>query len=178
MKSALATVSKAESGRKILFLALGENASPEMIGNAEIRYMPYRSDPKSVADFYRAADVYLHAAKADTFPNAILEALSCGTPVIGTNVGGIPEQVKGWNASGSQTSSLNSYQETEATGLLVEAGDSDGFADAMTLLMNRDKTREQLGSNAASDAIIRFPIAKQLQAYLDWYKEILEKEKQ
>lgn len=44
-------------------------------------------------------DFCLRAAKADTFHNALLEALTCGTPVVVTVVGGIPEQVEeylGW----------------------------------------------------------------------------------
>src|SRR5690606_33473914 len=58
-----------------------------------IRFVGYQSEPRIVACFYQAADLYLHAAKADTFPTTILEALACGLPVVATAVGGIPEQV-------------------------------------------------------------------------------------
>ena len=37
--------------------------------------------------------------RADNFPRAVLEALCCGTPVVATAVGGIPEQVKGLTIS-------------------------------------------------------------------------------
>ncbi|HEV2719697.1 MAG TPA: glycosyltransferase, partial [Thermoanaerobaculia bacterium] len=48
-------------------------------------------DAMEIADAYRAGDVYLHSARADTFPTAVLEALACGTPVVATRIGGIPE---------------------------------------------------------------------------------------
>lgn len=173
MKKALELVATLNQKRKIIFLALGDKAEPIVMGNAEIRFMPYRSDPKSVADFYRASDVYLHASKADTFPNAVLEALSCGTPVIGTTVGGIPEQIRGWEGVGFLTSTHNGFSEKHATGVLVEAGDAVSFAKAMSLLMESDPIRNQIGQNAAVDAFERFPLQKQTDAYLEWYREIL-----
>lgn len=175
MKKALEIVSKQKQQRRIIFLALGENAAPVFMENAEIQFVPFRSDPKSVADFYRAADVYLHASKADTFPNAVLEAISCGTPVIGTAVGGIPEQVKGLVEAGFLTSTHNRFSEHEATGVLVPSGDADSFATAMTLLIESDSLREKLGRNASADAFERFPLIKQTNAYLEWYREILNK---
>lgn len=34
----------------------------------------------------------LGSSRADTFPNTVLEALACGTPLAATSAGGIPEQ--------------------------------------------------------------------------------------
>jgi len=42
----------------------------------------FSNDPHRVALYYQAADIYLHSTRADTFPNVILEAMACGTPVI------------------------------------------------------------------------------------------------
>jgi glycosyltransferase involved in cell wall biosynthesis len=83
----------AKTGAKALCIALGETAPPERIGDVEIRFVPYQNDPNRIARYYQAADLYVHAARADTFPNTVLEALACGTPVVASAVGGIPEQV-------------------------------------------------------------------------------------
>lgn len=51
---------------------------------------------------YNAADIFVHPALADNLPNVVMEAIACGTPVVGFPVGGVPEMVRpgqtGWLA--------------------------------------------------------------------------------
>ena len=56
--------------KQIVFLGLGSEEATEIVGNMQKRFVPYQTDLEKVASFYRAADIYLHAARADTFPNA------------------------------------------------------------------------------------------------------------
>lgn len=46
---------------------------------------------ETLCDYYNAADVMLLASSREGMPNVVLEALACGTPVVATSVGGIPE---------------------------------------------------------------------------------------
>ncbi len=52
---------------------------------------------------YSAADVFIHAAPVDNLPHVVMEAISCGTPVVALPVGGVPEMVRpgvtGWLAA-------------------------------------------------------------------------------
>ena len=128
-----------------------------------------------VAQYYHAADLYLHAAKADNFSNAVLEALACGTPVIATAVGGIPEQVKGLRDLGIPlTSKWNRYGADEATGVLVKPGDADAMAIAVEKLLKDESLCCRLGHNAANDARRRFDIKREVVEYLDWYRQLVE----
>ncbi len=46
-----------------------------------------------MAMLYNAADVFLTPSLQDNLPNTIAEAMSCGTPCVGFDVGGIPEMI-------------------------------------------------------------------------------------
>ncbi|MBN1642541.1 MAG: glycosyltransferase [Anaerolineae bacterium] len=144
--------------RQILFVGLGGIEGPrQRLGAAEIWHVPYQSDPRRVALHYQAADLYLHAARADNFPNTILEAMACGTPVIATGVGGIPEQV----ADG-------------ATGYLVPPGDPRAMAERAAALLADPGLREGMGRRAREVAAQRFDLQRQVDAYLAWFEAILE----
>ncbi|NLE65449.1 MAG: glycosyltransferase family 4 protein [Elusimicrobia bacterium] len=52
-------------------------------------------------DIYRSADILLHLKYADPCPSVVIEAMSCGLPVIGSLSGGLPELVgQGGGAGG------------------------------------------------------------------------------
>ena len=42
---------------------------------------------------YQSADVFVIPSLSDNLPNTIMEALACGVPCVGFNVGGIPEMI-------------------------------------------------------------------------------------
>jgi glycosyltransferase involved in cell wall biosynthesis len=177
IRSAVSLVAGKLRGERIVFLALGDSGTGEereMIGDIEIRYVPYVKDARTMAHYYRAADLFLHAAKADNFPNAILEALACGTPVIGTAVGGIPEQIRGAHGIVNGPATLNAHGAEDATGALVPAGDSRSMADAVIALLADRGLRRQLSHNASRDASVRFDIERQVNDYLEWFREILQ----
>ena len=174
--SAVVSLAKSLPAYKILFIILGDEASPEKIGETEIRFVPLQKDPTTVAQFYQAADIYLHAAIADNFPNSILEALACGTPVVATAVGGIPEQIKSLKHKASYKNQIMHSIDT-ATGILVPPNNPDAMAKAVETLIINEPLRKRLGENAAQDARKRFNLSLQADRYLAWYKEITEKHK-
>lgn len=49
-----------------------------------------RLDRDAMANAYRAADIAINPSLVDNMPNSVLEALSSGTPVVSTHVGGVP----------------------------------------------------------------------------------------
>jgi glycosyltransferase involved in cell wall biosynthesis len=57
------------------------------------RALGYLHGAKDIAEAYSAADVFVTASLSENLPNTVMEAMSCGTPCVGFNVGGIPEMI-------------------------------------------------------------------------------------
>jgi len=140
----------------VLLLAVGDEGRVEHHGKAEIRYVSYVEDKRAMADYYRAADVYVHAARVETFPTTVLEALACGTPVAAASVGGVPEQI---------TDGHN--------GLLVPPQEPQAMAKQTLQLLRNRELRETMSHSAVVFAREHYDIRTEAQRYLDWYEELL-----
>lgn len=81
--------------------------------------------------YYAAADVFVTTPWYEPFGITPLEAMACGTPVIGANVGGIAHTV--------------SHGET---GYLVLPGDPDALADKLALVLGQPRLARRLGQVA------------------------------
>ena len=53
----------------------------------------YVSDTKMITAIYNSSDVFVLPSLEDNLPNTIMEAMACGVPCVGFNVGGIPEMI-------------------------------------------------------------------------------------
>jgi glycosyltransferase involved in cell wall biosynthesis len=157
IRESVRMVAERQPDENLLFIALGEAGSEEWFGKTKLVFVDYIQDPADVARYYQASDLYLHAAKADTFPTTILEALACGTPVIATAVGGIPEQV-----------------EEGISGYLVPAEDSMGMADRIQQILADNELRQIMGRNASEIARQKYDLHRQVDDYLCFYEEILD----
>jgi glycosyltransferase involved in cell wall biosynthesis len=150
-----------QSQTPLHFIALGEDGEQEQVGQVTIHYISRISDMKLVAQYYRASDLYIHVAKAETFPNTVLEAMACRLPVIASNVGGIPEQV-----------------DDGITGLLIPAQNAELMARSAILLLKDPILREKMGKAAMLKVKDRFTLTHQVEQYLQWYEEILQTKNQ
>jgi glycosyltransferase involved in cell wall biosynthesis len=149
------------SDHEVTFVYLGGTGTDVRQGHVSTKFVPYQTDISAVVRYYQAADVYLHAAHADTFPNVVLEALACGTPVIATAVGGVSEQV-----------------DDGETGYLVPEGDSVAMSDRIVQLCLDPDLRLRMSAAAIGVARQRFDLEDTVTAYLDLYTHALELDKQ
>ena len=146
---------------KIVILAVGSEEISDYFDLPNIRIEGFVKKPVAMAHYYQASDIYLHAAFSENYPTAILESLSCGTPVIATEVGGISEQIQ-----------------PGENGFLVEKQDFKKMAYYANLVLNDKVLHSRLSTKAIEISKQYFGLEKMLDSYESWYKEILETERE
>lgn len=107
---------------------------------------------ESVAPLLAVADLFLLPTNAESFGLSALEALASGTPVIGTNVGGLPEVVRDGE-----------------TGVLCGVGDTDGMANAALDLLTNEEKWQAMSRAATEDARRRFAMDDVVCRYEELY---------
>jgi glycosyltransferase involved in cell wall biosynthesis len=96
LEKALELLHQSQSIKKISILLFGSGYDKK-IANAipfKTRFMGFLRDEYSTALVYNAADIFLIPSLADNQPTTVMESMCCGTPVVGFDVGGIPDMIK------------------------------------------------------------------------------------
>jgi glycosyltransferase involved in cell wall biosynthesis len=141
----------------ISILVIGSDEVAGEFHSKQVKIFGYIRSQVELAQFYQAADVFLHAAHSDNFPTVILEALSCGTPVVATAVGGIPEQVRhGEN------------------GFLVKRKDPADMASKTLEIFDDLILQKRLSAGALASARPYSSLERMVDKYESWYSEVIE----
>jgi glycosyltransferase involved in cell wall biosynthesis len=95
-----ASLARQDPTALLVFVGRGESeqslrAAAEVLGVADRVRFVEPVEPAVLARWYRAADVLVLASLREGWPNVVLEALACGTPVLATRVWGTPEILTG-----------------------------------------------------------------------------------
>ena len=117
--------------------------------SAQVRFMGALPQDE-LAAWYGAADMLVLASEREGWPNVLLESMACGTPVVATAVGGIPEIV-----------------EPPLTGRIVEHRTAQGLADAAASLWQALPPREAVCGHAR-----RFGWQETTQGQLNLFQSI------
>jgi glycosyltransferase involved in cell wall biosynthesis len=110
---------------------------------------------KRLADYYNELKLFVLPTHHDAFPTTILEAMACGTPVLVTPVGAIPDVIT-----------------NEVTGFLLESTAPERIAQRITTILN-DRELEKVADNAEGLIRQKFTRAAATERYDRMLKEVL-----
>lgn len=125
-----------------------------------LHQLGYVDSLKRQSLIYSAADIVVVPSLEDNQPQVGLEALACGTPVVGFNAGGIPEYVRAGK-----------------TGLLAEVGDSSDLSKQIGWLVSHVDERQEMGARGRKMMEQEFEKNAQSQKQVDFYKQILSRQR-
>ncbi|WP_462249664.1 glycosyltransferase [Ferruginibacter sp.] len=96
LQKALEILHKDEAYKNILVLIFGSVYNKEIAASIpfKTKFMGFLADEYSTMLVYNAADVFIVPSLADNQPTTVQESLSCGTPVVGFDTGGIPDMIQ------------------------------------------------------------------------------------
>lgn len=145
---------------------LGENINLMIFGSSE---------PEKAADFginaqylgkvgndivlmlsYSAADVFVIPSVMENLPNTIMEAMACGLPAVGFDVGGIPEMI-----------------DDGRTGFLTRAYDTEEMSNNIMRVVENEEGRKKMGENARKQAEKEYSDLVIAKKYLKLYEEVV-----
>lgn len=106
---------------------------------------------------YSAADLFVIPSLQEAFGQTALEALACGTPVVGFDVGGIPDMVR-----------------PNITGYLAPVGDVRALRDMIARLLDDPEKRAEMSANCRHIAVEEYSLEIQARRYAELYESMLE----
>ncbi len=103
-----------------------------------------------------AADVVVQPSLVEAGALVPLEAMACGKPIVGTVVGGIPEEI-----------------EHGVTGILAPPNDPDALAKAILIFLRDEDFRKRMGAAGLRRVEQFFTVQKQSKAIASVYDELI-----
>ena len=137
----------------VLFINIG--GKKDIIKTSTNWEIPYVLDPHEMAQYYSAADLYLYPTLADNCPLVVLEAMSCGLPVLTFETGGVPELVSHMN-----------------TGYIADYKSFEDLNKGFKLLLENEKLRVEMGQNGIKRVNENFTIEIMNEKYMKIYSQI------
>ncbi len=155
---AVVEIAKKTRSKEIIFVMCGYGPLFEDIKNlialSELQDVIFTPGFVESVDLLSVADVLILPSRMDGRPNAVLEALAAGVPVVASRVGGLPTLINDGD-----------------NGYLIEPGDYEAFAKSIVELKNDDEMRSRISASAKKYA---HEVLDQKYMHQKWEKMVEE----
>lgn len=109
----------------------------------------------ALVKMYQQASVLVLPSLNDSFPMVLLEAMACGIPVIGTNIGGIPTII-----------------DNNKNGFLIPPKDVQTLTKKLVLILKNEKLAGKLGKNGRKKVVKELTWDHQAKKSYDFFEQI------
>lgn len=133
----------------------GANSNQSTFG-FKSHYLGTLNDDLSLALAYSAADVFVAPSIQDNLPNTVMEALACGTPCVGFNIGGMPDMI-----------------EHQKNGYLAQPFKIEDLASGIAWVLENEERHQKLRAYARQKTEQKFTLEIQANRYLSLYKSLV-----
>ncbi len=115
------------------------------------------NNDRLLSNIYSAADILALPSRQDNLPNTVLEAMACGTPAVGFDVGGVSDMIQHGK-----------------TGLLVPPGDAIDLGMSIGKLLKNNDWLSVWGENCRRMAVQQFSLEQQAACYTALYRRLVD----
>lgn len=121
----------------------------------------YVNDTKKIVDVYNAVDLFVLPSLSENLPNTIMEAMACGVPCVGFEVGGIPEMI-----------------DHRENGYVAHYKDAQSLAAGMAWILDEETDYETLSKNCIHKVRTEYAQQRVAERYLDVYQSVWRNKKE
>ena len=141
---------------ELIIIGASEPENPPDLG-MKVHYIGQLHDEVSQVLLYSAADVVVAPSMQENLSNTVIEALSCGTPVVAFNIGGMPDMI-----------------DHQLNGYLAAPFDTNDLADGIMWVLENESRHDLLSKHARQIVLERYTLKAIANRYLALYQSILK----
>lgn len=151
--------SSPEQNIRLILIGTGTDAKAfsQLLADKQLQSVEWLNqwvnDRDLVRRYLSSADVYVFPSRGDACPNAVIEAMACGLPIVASDVNGIADILEGGEQSG---------------GVLVPPGDARALAEALGRVLDNQPLAHELGRRArcrVEESFSMEVVGKQLNSF-------------
>lgn len=131
-----------EADARVILIGWNKENDAMLEGTRNIVTLQSTTDVDMLAEYYSLADVFVIPSLAENYATTTLEAMACGTPVVGFAVGGIPEQLSGKRGIAVKTGDQEAFDTAVRSVLDGSAGLLDG--ERLAAVIRGENSTEQM----------------------------------
>jgi glycosyltransferase involved in cell wall biosynthesis len=157
LSAALQRIASSPLAPHVSALIFGRQRLPNERLPIPAHFLGHLDQDQDLVDAYSAADIVAVPSREDNLPNVALEAIACGVPVCGFDVGGMSDIVRnGWN------------------GFLTPPQDGQALGDCMISILGDSRLKQQMAMNCRAHAEKYFSLDAQAGTYAALYAELVD----